>query len=130
MLFGSGFIFALTILVAVTGYVVRSLIASWFHRGEGGLSATGRLAKMEERISKMEEATSGLVAEFTAVRERERFMTQLVESRARKDARSLEEHPAASSASVVPPAAAAADNTSPFVVQTVPAARRVTKPAG
>ena len=130
MLFRSGFIFALTILVAVTGYVVRSLIASWFHWGEGGLSATGRLAKMEERISKMEEATSGLVAEFAAVRERERFMTQLVESRARKDARSLEEHTAAPSASVVPPVAAAADNTSPFVVQTVAAARRVTKPTG
>lgn len=128
MPFDPRFIFALTILVAVTGYVVRSLIASWFHRGEGGPSATGRLAKMEERISKMEEATSGLVAEFAAVRERERFMTQLVEARARKDARSLEEHLAAPSASVVPPVGA--DNTSPFVVQTVSAARRVTKPAG
>ena len=124
MLFGSGFIFALTILVVVTGYVVKSVIR--FHRGEGGPSATGRLAKMEERIAKMEEATSGLIAEFAAVRERERFMTQIVESRARKDARSLEEHPATPSAAGVPPAA---DGTSPFVVQTVSAARRVAKPS-
>lgn len=126
MLFGSGFIVALTILVVVTGYVIKSVLGFWFHRGEGGPSATGRLAKMEERIAKMEEATSGLIAEFAAVRERERFMTQIVESRARKDARSLEEHPATPSAAGMPPAA---DGTSPFVVQTVSAARRVAKPS-
>ena len=127
MVFSTGLIFALAILVAVTGHVARTVITSLFHRGEGGSSATSRLARMEERISKMEEATSGLIAEFAAVRERERFMTQLVESRARKDARILEEHAAASSASVAP---TAPDNTSPFVVQTVSAARRVPKPAG
>jgi hypothetical protein len=128
MVFSTGLIFALAILVAVTGHVARSVIATLLHRGEGGPSATSRLAKMEERIAKMEEATSGLVAEFAAVRERERFMTQLVESRARKDARILEEHAAASSASIAPPATN--DSTSPFVVQTVSAARRVPKPAG
>jgi hypothetical protein len=44
-------------------------------------------------------------------------MTQLVESRARKDARSSADSPAG-------------EATSPFVVQTVSAARRVTKPGG
>lgn len=128
MIFSTGFIFALAILVAVTGHVARSVIASLFHRGEGGPSATSRLAKMEERISKMEEATSGLVAEFAAVRERERFMTQLVESRARKDARNAAENAAAViPAAVIPPSG---EGTSPFVVQTVSAARRVIKPGG
>lgn len=125
MIFGSGFVFALTILVVVTGYVTKSVLGFWFHRGEGGLSATGRLAKMEERITRMEEATSGLVSEFAAVRERERFMTQLVETRARKDARNASEGASVVPASLTP---ASAENTSPFVVQTVSAARRVVKP--
>ena len=70
----------------------------------------------------MEEATSSLVAEFAAVRERERFMTQLVESRARKDARAALEAPHGEAP--VTGVVAAEDTTSPFVVQTVSAARR------
>lgn len=71
---------------------------------------------MEERIQRIEEATSGLVAEFAAVRERERFMTQLVETRARKDA--------AASVPSDSQSKPAEDTTSPFVVQTVSAVRR------
>jgi hypothetical protein len=117
-----GFIFALTILVVVTGIVTRMVIGTWFRRGEGGLSATGRLAKMEDRITRIEEATSGLVAEFAAVRERERFMTQLVESRARKDARAAAQIPSSSAPG------SGSDEPSPFVVQTVSAVRRIVKP--
>jgi len=122
MPFDPRFILALAILVAVSGIVVRGLLNTWLGRGEGGRSAGGRLAKMEERITRIEDATSGLVAEFAAVRERERFMTQLVESRARKEARALAE---SSSASTVP---ATGSEPSPFVVQTVSAARRVPHP--
>ena len=124
MLFDPRFVIALTILVAVTGYVMRAVMSTWFSRGQGGGSATGRLAKMEERIARIEDATSSLVAEFAAVRERERFMTQLVESRARKDARAS----AGTTSSAI--TGAAADETSPFVVQTVSAARRSAKPGG
>jgi len=125
MIFGSGFILALVILVVVTGSVVKSVIAAALQRTEGGRSAPGRLAKMEERITRMEEATSGLIAEFAAVRERERFMTQLVETRSRQDARN-----AAGAPEIIPAGAApsSAEATSPFVVQTVSAARRVVKP--
>lgn len=126
MIFGSGFILALVILVVVTGSVVKSVIASVLQRSEGGRSAPGRLAKMEERITRMEEATSGLIAEFAAVRERERFMTQLVETRSRQDARN-----AAGAPEIIPAEGAtpsAKEGTSPFVVQTVSAARRVVKP--
>jgi hypothetical protein len=91
-------------------------MGSWARRNTGGPSASTRLAKMEERIQRIEEATSGLIAEFAAVRERERFMTQIVESRARKDA--------AAAANISPVAKPAEDTTSPFVVQTVSAARR------
>lgn len=112
-----GGVFAVILLLAAFSIASRVILGSWARRNDGGSSAS-RLAKMEDRIQRIEEATSGLVAEFAAVRERERFMTQLVESRARKDARAAME---------APPAAApiAADNTtSPFVVQTVSAVRR------
>jgi len=122
MPFDPRFILALAILVAVSGMVVRALLGTLLRRGEGGQSATGRLARMEERIARIEEATSGLVAEFVAVRERERFMTQLVESRARKDARPVPALPDSSHPSTTD----SSEGPSPFVVQTVSAARRAT----
>ncbi len=124
MLFFPKILIAIAILVAVTGMVTRAVMSTWFRRGEGGSSATGRFAKMEERIARIEDATSGLVAEFAAVRERERFMTQLVESRARKDARAAAEIPSSTVGG------GATDDTSPFVVQTVLAVRRSAKPGG
>ena len=121
MRIGPPFILALVILIVVTGTVIKSVLNTWLGRGGSGTVAE-RLAKMEERIARIEDATSGLVAEFAAVRERERFMTQLVESRARKDARAAAE--------IASPTAARAtgDEESPFVVQTVSAARRVPRP--
>src|SRR5687768_3174780 len=91
MPFDPRFILALAILVAVSGMVVRGLLNTWLGRREESGSAGGKLARLEERIARIEDATSGLIAEFAAVRERERFMTQLVESRARKEARALAE---------------------------------------
>lgn len=117
-------VLALAVLVIATGSVLKALLNTWLGRGEGGRSGGERLAKMEERISRIEDATSGLVAEFAAVRERERFMTQLVESRARKDARAIAE--TASAAVGVPPVTG--NEPSPFVVQTVSAVRRTAQP--
>ena len=101
-------VLALAVLVIATGSVLKALLNAWLGRGEATRSGGDRLAKMEERISRIEDATSTLVAEFAAVRERERFMTQLVESRARKPLTGNE--------------------PSPFVVQTVSAVRRSAKP--
>jgi hypothetical protein len=117
-------ILALAILVAVSGMVVRGLLNIWLGRREESGSAGGRLARLEERITRIEDATSGLVAEFAAVRERERFMTQIVESRARKEARALAESVPAAPA-VVP---VIGSEPSPFVVQTVSAVRRSAQP--
>ena len=119
MFFEPATLFMLSVFVAVTGIVTRVLIGTWFRRGEGGASIAGRLAKMEDRILKIEEATSGLVGEFAAVRERERFMTQLVEARARKDAAAASDHPS------ILPVPTSGNEPSPFVVQTVSAVRRV-----
>ncbi|MEO7501360.1 MAG: hypothetical protein ABIW94_01855 [Gemmatimonadaceae bacterium] len=117
-------VLALAVFVIATGSVLKALLIAWLGRGEANRSAGERLAGMEERIARIEDATSGLVAEFAAVRERERFMTQLVESRARKDARALAE--SASVAPVIAPSTGS--EPSPFVVQTVSAVRRTTQP--
>jgi hypothetical protein len=117
------FILALAILVAVSGLVVRNLLRTLLGRGDDRQSASGRLAKLEERVARIEDATSGIVAEFAAVRERERFMTQLVESRARKEARAIDN----AAAAIKPPAPAGAAEPSPLVVQTVSAVRRHTQ---
>jgi hypothetical protein len=118
MLIEPGGVFAVILLIAAFSIASRVVLGSWARRNDGGSSVSTRLAKMEDRIQRMEEATSSLVAEFAAVRERERFMTQLVESRARKDARAAIEAPPAGTS------AAPEDTTSPFVVQTVSAVRR------
>jgi hypothetical protein len=122
MLIEPGGVFAVILLLAAFSIASRVVLGSWARRNDGGSSASARIAKMEDRIQKIEEATSGLVAEFAAVRERERFMTQLVESRARKDARAAIETPQAGASAAAP--AAVEDTTNPFVVQTVSAVRR------
>jgi len=122
MLIEPSSVFAVILLVAAFSIASRVVLGSWARRNDGGSSVSTRLAKMEDRLQRMEEATSSLVAEFAAVRERERFMTQLVESRARKDARAALEAPHAEAP--VTGVVAADDTTSPFVVQTVSAARR------
>jgi len=115
MAFEPSGVFAVVILLAAFSIATRIVIGTWTRRHEGGPSASGRLAIMEERIQKIEEATSGLIAEFAAVRERERFMTQLVESRARRDAQPVID-------ASLP--AKSGEDASPFVVQTVSAVRR------
>lgn len=110
-----GSVEALLVLIVATGIMVR-VVMGGMKRGIGR-SSTEKLAQLEERVQKIEEATSTIVAEFAAVRERERFLRQIVETKSRKSA----ETPAVS---VVPPVATPVDPTSPFVVQTVSAARR------
>lgn len=127
MVFTSGFVLAVAILILAIGAVTRSVLSTLIGRREGGASTGNRLAKMEERVQRIEEATSGIVAEFAAVRERERFMTQLVESRARSDARLVQ---STASSNSTPTGASVAGEPSPFVVQTVSAVRRAAvKPA-
>jgi len=101
----------IVILIVTVGMMIRFVTGGRSTRGE---SAT-KLAQLEERVQKIEEATSGIVAEFAAARERERFMRQLIESKSRKSG----EIPAVVSTPATP-----VDTTSPFVVQTVSAARR------
>jgi hypothetical protein len=103
----------MVILIITVGMMIRFVAGGRAVRGE----SAKKLAQLEERVQNIEEATSGIVAEFAAVRERERFMRQLVETKMKKEGRSGE-------IPAVPAAVAPVDTTSPFVVQTVSAVRR------
>lgn len=91
----------LIILVAVSGWVARGLMASWFKlRRED--SSTSSLSNIEERLKKIEEATSGLIMDVTAIREKERFMARLQAS------------------ATVHSTKESKDTDSPFVTQNIP----------
>ena len=77
-------IFFLIILVGVTGWVGRGLMASWYKlRREEQRPAN--VPDMEERLRKIEAATSGLITDMAAMREKERFMARLQASASSRD---------------------------------------------
>jgi hypothetical protein len=68
-------LFMLAVLVGVTGWVVKGLMMSFYkirHEGQPSVSPD-----IEERLRKIEAATSGLIMEVTTIREKERFMAKL-----------------------------------------------------
>lgn len=66
----------LVVLVLVTGWVGKGLMASW-HRLKKGQKEDDRMSEMEERMRKVESATSSLLVEMTGMREKQRFMARL-----------------------------------------------------
>ena len=105
-------IFMLILLVAVSGWVARGLMASFFKlRREDGTSAN--LMNIEERLKRIEEATSGLITDVTAIREKERFMAKLQASASTRDAQSRHE--------------TKDGEPSPFVTQNIPVIPRVSR---
>jgi hypothetical protein len=66
----------LIVLVAVTGWVARGLMASWYKLSREDKPA-GITPDIEERLRKIEAATSGLIMDVAAMREKERFMAKL-----------------------------------------------------
>ena len=99
-------LFLLIILVAVSGWVARGLMASWFKlRRED--SSTSSMGNIEERLKKIEEATSGLIMDVTAIREKERFMARLQASASVQSTKEPKE------------------GESPFVTQNIPVIPRI-----
>lgn len=76
MFFDPRAIFFLIVLVAVTGWVARGLMASWYKLRREDKPA-GTTPDIEERLRKIEAATSGLIMDVAAMREKERFMARL-----------------------------------------------------
>ncbi|MEJ7760580.1 MAG: hypothetical protein WKF55_13435 [Gemmatimonadaceae bacterium] len=75
-------LFMMTILVAVTGYVTKGVIIAWRRLDRDAKPPADRMGEMEERLRKIEVATSSLLVDMTGMREKERFMAGLGESSA------------------------------------------------
>ena len=98
-------IIAFALLVVAVGYVTRGLLVTWYRLSRGSEKGAGdRLAQLEERVRKIEAATSSLLVDVTNIRDKQRFMSALRES-----------HP-------VSPAPQTASNAgpSPLVTQSIP----------
>jgi len=110
MFFDPRAIALLIILVAVSGWVARGLMASWFklRRDDSSVSS---LSSIEERMKRIEEATSGLISDVTAMREKERFMAKLQASASTHEAQAKH--------------ASREGEPSPFVTQNIPVIPRV-----
>ena len=90
MFFDPRAIFFLIVLVAVTGWVARGLMASWYRLRREDKPA-GNMTDIEERLRKIEAATSGLITDVTAIREKERFMAKLQASSASRETTARQE---------------------------------------
>ena len=105
-------ILMMILLVAVSGWVARGLMASFFKlRRDDGNAAS--LTNIEERLKRIEEATSGLIMDVTAMREKERFMAKLQASASTRESQSRYE--------------AKEGEPSPFVTQNIPVIPRVSR---
>ncbi len=82
MFFEPASLFMLTVLVGVTGYVTRGIIAALKRVDAPGKPPADRMGDIEERMRKVEAATSSLLVDMTGMREKQRFMARLAESSA------------------------------------------------
>ena len=108
-------LFMLAVVIAVTGYVAKGLMVSWYklHRGEKPAGPGDSLTEMAERLRKVEAATSSLLVDVHSMREKERFMARLQASAA-----------PASVASTVIAEGSKDSSPSPMVIQSMPAIPR------
>jgi len=67
----------LVVLVGVTGYVIKNVILTAFSVSRSDRPSHDRMAEMEERLRKIEAATSSLLVDMSSMREKQRFMTRL-----------------------------------------------------
>ena len=112
MFFDPRAIVLMIILVAVSGWVARGLMSSFFKlRRDDGTSSS--LSSIEERLKRIEDATSGLIMDVTAMREKERFMAKLQASASTRDTQPRHE--------------TKEGEPSPFVTQNIPVIPRVSR---
>lgn len=119
MYFDPRALFMLVVLVGVTGWVLKSLMVTWHGLRKGGGRDSGRLAEMEERMRKVETATSSLLVDVSGLREKQRFMVRLqAGADARDNAPHQEQRPDESYGA----------GPSPMVTQSIPIIPRARSP--
>lgn len=67
----------LVVLVGVTGWVLKGLMVTWHRLNKGPEASSSKLDEMEERLRKIEGATTSLLVDVTSIREKQRFMAKL-----------------------------------------------------
>ena len=111
MFFDPRGIFLMIILVAVTGWVGRGLMVSWYKLRREEKSSSNA-ADLDERLRRIESAVSGVITDVSAMREKERFMARLQAS-----AQSREPQPRQESTKE--------GDISPLITQSIPVIPRV-----
>ena len=107
-------LFMLAVLVGVTGFVVKNVIFA-VHRLNNGNQARGdgdRMTEMEDRLRKIEAATSSLLVDISSIKEKQRFMTRLQAGAAPRET----------------PEKRSEGDSSPMVTQAIPIIPRVGSP--
>lgn len=108
-------LFMLVVLVAVTGFVGKNLMMAFYrlNKGEQSTRKDG-MAEMEERLRKIEAATSSLLVDMSSMREKQRFMARLQSGSAPKEMQAAEN--------------SAEGSISPMKTQSIPITPRVGSP--
>lgn len=106
----------LVVLVGVTGYVIKNVIFAVYRLNQGNESRgnNDRMAEMEERLRKIEAATSSLLVDVSSIKEKQRFMARLQSGAAPKETPAMEKRPEG--------------DVSPMVTQSIPIIPRVGTP--
>lgn len=101
-------LFMLVVLVGVTGYVVKNVILAVYRLNHNDQARGGndRMVEMEERLRKIEAATSSLLVDISSIKEKQRFMARLQSGAAPKETPAPEKR--------------AEGDVSPMVTQVIP----------
>lgn len=70
-------LFMLAVLVGVTGWVLKGLMMTWHRLNRDAGPQSKKFDEMEERLRKIEAATSSLLVDVGNMREKQRFMAKL-----------------------------------------------------
>lgn len=105
----------LVVLVAVTGFVCKNILMALYRVNKGDQSARkAGMAEMEDRLRKIEAATSSLLVDVSSMKEKQRFTARLQSGSAPRE---------------VPAAETSADgDISPMKTQSIPIIPRVSSP--
>ncbi len=77
----------LAVLIAVTGFVGKNLMMAFYRLNKGDQSTRkDGTAELEERLRKIEAATSSLLVDMSSVKEKQRFMVRLQAGAAPREA--------------------------------------------
>jgi hypothetical protein len=108
-------LFMLVVLVGVTGYVVKNVLLTVYRLNRTDQPKGDQVGDLEERLRRIEAATSSLLVDMSSMKEKQRFMTRLQAG-------------AAPSAAAAPVEKRAEGELDPMATQSVPAIPRIGSP--